>query len=184
MDSSIMNFPNIKLNKQSFSSTEIKELIKSDVNYHPIFIHLELYMDKKLCSEENVTIAVLRPNESTVIHIEGIEMTEIDIAVTLKSNETTGKLFLQKIENDKIDMDYELTTLKIDRFLVCHEKMNSPLTLDELKSWVEEKYLINEKKSVAVSFYTFKKKENSYNERKYFKSIISYRYIFKSDIDL
>lgn len=183
MNSTAMNFINVGQLDSTLSPKIISEIMINNEEYHPIFIYIELNLDKTFFSNENVTVVVLRPKHSESFHVQDIEITESDLTVLLKENLETGAYYLDQTEDDQTDIDISLSAMKIEHCIICNEEENQPLSIEKLKDWIEEKYLVNERKAVAVSFYTFKKKENVYNEIKYFKSIFSYRYIFKSYVD-
>lgn len=183
MDAIAMNFINVGQLDSTLSPKNISEIMINNQEYHPIFIYIELNLDKTFFSNKNVTVVVLRPKNSEAFHVQDIEITDLDLTVALKSNEDTGEYYLDQTADDLTDIDFLLSEMKINHCIICDDEMTQPLTIDKLKEWIEEKYLVNERKAVAVSFYTYKKKENVYNEIKYFKSIFSYRYIFKSYVD-
>lgn len=150
-------------------------------NFFALFIYLELNVNKNFQSLDNITIAVLVPTSMDRVNfMEEIDFKESDLKVTLNKDDITDHVYLDKREGDQVEIDISISNTLIDHYVICNEDLEMPLTTNQLTTWLDKKYQIYQKNSVAVSFYTYKLNENSYREKKYEKSLKRYRYIFKS----
>ncbi|GEK33598.1 hypothetical protein [Kurthia sibirica] len=193
MNNALFSFTNLDIKKIiDTNSVLIVEADRNDSNYkrisenihrsyYVLFIYVELNVDKNFHSNDNMTIAVLIPDDQLFHHMQEMSFAITDLVVTLKADDKS-QFYLEQRADDSVEIDLALSKMTIDHFIICNNELNLSLNMTQLTNWLEEKYLIYEKKSVAVSFYTYKQTRNAYGEDYYEKSIKSYRYIFKSDV--